>query len=161
MRLKPLIALASAVTVAAVLIVTVPGCGSGYSKTEVKVLYSNGNPVPGAMVTLMPKDPNVGVLIVSGLTDDSGMCSLETQGKKGVPKGSYKAMVVKLPAESLEGDIMEKMKNRTPTGPPGAKGGTVSLLPAKYGEVGSTPFSVEIPHSGVFEMKLDVDGPAK
>jgi hypothetical protein len=169
MKLKPLVALASAAGLAALLVLTVPGCGAGLSKTQAKVIGTDGKPVHNATVTLIPQEESASSKenassTATGLTDESGMCVLETNGKQGVPKGKYKVLVVKGPqvqGGGQDGDIMQKMKDQMgnmPMGGAGAKppGGFKSELPAKYADARLTPFvDIAVPApNGVIELTL-------
>src|SRR5262245_3807014 len=165
MKLKPLIALAGGAALVAILAVSLPGCGPGMSKTQAKVIGTDGKPIANAQVTLIPQDPDA-PSTSSGLTDDSGVCTLETAGKKGVPKGKYKALVIKAPevkGGGQEGDIMQKMKDQMKMPMGGGAGGLgpvpsgfKSELNAKYADAKTTPFvDITVPApSGMIELVL-------
>lgn len=157
--------------IAVCLIFVGSGCGPSLEKTEIKVVGADGNPVSGAMVTLVSESDTS--VTPSGQTNSSGVATISTNGKAGAPKGTYKALVTKSAAIAGPSDTSDPAKvmaemaqknlgtqnrggpaNRQGPGGPGSMGGK-NELPAKYGDAKQTPFTVTVPSSGVVELKLD------
>jgi len=137
------------------------GCGQKYPPgmakpypTIVIVKYGDGTPLGGAKVVFTPKDTAQvgGKWSISATTDKTGKAELYTDGVyKGVPAGSYTVTVSKI---DLIGDPpppnpmnAEEKKAFDEYMRSGKKQERVSVVADKYGDVKSTPLTVEIKKS--------------
>jgi hypothetical protein len=139
--------------------VAVVGCGGGMVPIKGEVLL-DGKPIAGATVTFFPQ---AGGQSGTGVTDSSGVFSIYTGNKAGVPAGSYKVTVTKTggavaPADMTPGspEYMKMMaKSGGPKTGPGATASTsTNQLPDKYSTPEKTPLSVTIPSSSPIKLEL-------
>ena len=153
------------------------GCGGGQAKVE-GVVTLDGSPVQGATVTFTPTEGSAVPGI--GLTDGSGEFRIESGAKSGLASGTYKVTVVK--EEASQGDAPVRMGTEKPAevakmpgmaemmksgrlDPSKMKPGFMpkpaksepkpkGLLPSKYANVGSTPFTITVPTNGKLKLEL-------
>src|SRR5262245_53483392 len=100
-----------AVVALAAAVVVVVGCGGDAHTrpdlTEAEVLVAgDGQPVPGALVTLTPTDTKYGgSAIATGITDENGRAKLSCGNKPGACLGANKVTVTEAPvSEAARGD---------------------------------------------------------
>ena len=115
-------------------------CGCAKAK-PVKVLVTiDGKPVDGATVVLN----SAAGTPISGFTGADGTATLDSATKTGVPPGEYKVVVTKVKAMTSIPDMKdpEAMKKAMMKST-----GVVakSELPAKYGNITTTPLTLQIP----------------
>jgi hypothetical protein len=82
----------------------------------------------------------------TGTVDADGVYTLKTEGKKGAPPGWYKVVVTAR-------EDSPTVHPNNPKDHPASK----SLVPAKYGDATTSPFSVEVvekPQPGAYDLKL-------
>jgi hypothetical protein len=141
-------------------------CGCSGGTTVKGTVKLDGNPVSGATVVFASED---GKTSYTGVSDDSGNFTVSgSDGKSGIPSGTYKVTVVKTAAsttgpldpkspeyfKAMEKDAKENVK--VGKGPPGKfmgpsitmpAGGpkTKSELPEIYASTVSTPLTVKVP----------------
>ncbi|MDR2706826.1 MAG: carboxypeptidase-like regulatory domain-containing protein [Planctomycetaceae bacterium] len=124
----------------------VNGCGSNSSRPSdlpplepCKItVCQEGKPLEGAVVTLISKDTSTKYARSSATTNASGIAELKTYGYSGVPKGTYKIVVIKSTSEG--GKEITDTSGITST-----RGGKVySYVEKKYTDVLSTPLEIEI-----------------
>ncbi len=118
-----------------------PGCSSQNLSTVQGIVSFDGTPLKDANVMLM--SPQSAAPIAIATTNKGGEFTMASSGSaKGVPPGSYKVVVFK----------MGNIRPRSPqtSQPP-------RVVPAVYGDVATTPLSIEVPTSGdvTFELKSE------
>lgn len=115
-----------------------PGCAANNPPTAHvtgKVIFKNGKPLPKATVQFVPPTGVVGHA-AQGTTDDTGSFSLETVFNardihEGAVAGKYKVVVIPYPH--------------------------TAKIDVKYASPVATPLQVEVPESGLAEVKLVVE----
>jgi hypothetical protein len=145
------------------------GCsGSGVGTVKGQVFY-NGEPLAGADLEFRPEsDLTLGSF--GGQTDSEGRFEIKIGKGTGMnaKPGRYVVLISKgktigLPPPEAARNEEERVKALMETGPggPGAGGSAAAgILPAKYGNAGTTPFKVEI-SAGVNDLNpFRMDGPA-
>lgn len=147
--------------VAAACVIPSVGCSSGTSAVEIKVLLDN-QPVEGATVTLVSEDSASGTTAV-GLTDANGICKPTITGGKGLPKGKYKATIVKTAATATGGtevdpnnppDPTKMMKEAMERARKNQGRMGQNELPPRYASVESSGLGLEVPTSGQVTFNL-------
>jgi hypothetical protein len=123
-----------------------PGCGR---RSPVKVLVLlDGKPLEGATVVLVQPDGKGEN--ASGLTGTDGTATIAPLGKAGVRSGTYKVLVTKGDVEvptttgrldPMSPEAMKMMKGTVERKEERPK----SEVPEKYGQLGSTPFTLTVP----------------
>lgn len=113
------------------------GCASNHPPTAPvagKVVFKNGKPLPKATVQFVPP-AGVDAHAAQGTTDDDGRFHLETHFARdvqdGAVAGKYKVVVIPYP-HSVKIDV-------------------------KYGSPVATPLQVDVPESGLADLKLIVE----
>ncbi len=115
------------------------GCSSQNLSTVQGIVSFDGTPLEDAHVMLM--SPENAAPIAIATTNNGGEFTMASSGSaKGVPPGSYKVVVFKL------GNIRPRRPQTSQ--PP-------RVVPAVYGDVATTPLSIEVPTRGdvTFELK--------
>jgi len=118
------------------------GCSSEFNYVPVrgKVTLKNGKAVTGGTVMLYPTKDNKLRKIAAGKVSQDGTYDLDTEGRSGVPTGSY-VVLVKWPMRKVEG---------VESGPPPFSG--------KYMFEDQTPLKMEVvadPAAGAYDLVLD------
>jgi len=129
------------------------GCGTGdlpVIQVTGKVLFE-GEPVDGAMVTLIPTAS--GGREASGITDVSGECLLLTPGaaKSGCLPGSYRVVISKHIDVDERGNPVVYSDEPTPayasaaaSAAPQTRPISKSMLPDKYGDVETSGLTADV-----------------
>lgn len=155
---KTVIALALGVSV----LVMLTGCqrGTGRPKTYsvTGTVTLNGQPVEGATVMFVPKNPGEGAQPATAETDAQGRYQLGTFAKgDGALPGEYLVRVVKFPkAQTSTGGATSEDEYRPPEEtaappPPAPK----NELPAKYADEKTSGLSFKVePKSNTFNIEL-------
>jgi hypothetical protein len=117
------------------------GCSSKYTYVPVngKVTLKNGKPVTLGSVVFMPDKDNTLRVIPSGKINADGTYELSTDGRSGVPIGSYVACV-RAP--------MRKVDGKDPPPIP---------FSMKYFDANESPLKIEVtanPPSGAYDLVL-------
>ena len=116
-----------------------PGCSSQNLSTVQGIVSFDGTPLEDAHVMLMISQSTTPIAIAT--TNKGGEFTMASSGSaKGVPPGSYKVVVFKV------GNIRPRRPQASQ--PP-------RVVPAVYGDVATTPLSIEVPTRGdvTFELK--------
>jgi len=117
------------------------GCSEfTYVPVRGKLTLKNGKEVTGGTVMLYPDKDNKLRKIAAGKVNPDGTYSLDTEGKSGVPIGSY-IVLVKWPQRKVNG---------VEPGPPPFSG--------KYMYEDQTPLRMEVvkgPAAGAYDLVLD------
>ncbi|MDO5553740.1 MAG: hypothetical protein Q4G68_08260 [Planctomycetia bacterium] len=109
-------------------------------------LTSQGQPVAGVSITLIPKQSGLERWSSAGLTDASGTAALVTYGQyKGVPSGEFKVVLGKTVTEGGENDT-----ETTPLAKREAIS-TFSLVDVKYIQEATTPLELKVENRSVAE----------
>lgn len=147
---------------------SLPGCAGKAKKPAdlpdlvpiVTVVKFKGEPVSDAKVLFAPIS---GKYSAAGVTDSEGRAVMKTDGVyEGVPAGSYKVSVVKLPPSQSAAQSSE-----TPENPEdyekqflatSTSGSAVvqSALPSKYASFESSGLTVTVPPAGGNEIPIDL-----
>jgi hypothetical protein len=132
-------------------LLTALGCGSGPKLTEVEgTVTLNGKPLSNAEVQFLP-DPGKGTVgpRSTGITDEQGRFHLVCDNqRKGAVVGHHRVLVVD--QKQWEGLRPGRADANKPLKP--------SRLPARYTDVTSTPFKVEVKPGGP-PVPLEVKSP--
>ncbi len=115
---------------------TITGCGKG-GPSLVNVSGSinvDGKPAEGATMIFFPNDASM-TLIPSAQADASGKFTIITDGKNGIPTGSYDVTVT-WPDPSVKPTESQRMQGLAEPGP--------DLLAGKYGKKGASGLKVDI-----------------
>jgi hypothetical protein len=127
------------------------------------IVKLNGKPLAGVNVYLVPE--GLTGRAASARTGEDGSFQLNTSGKDGIARGSYKVLVKREapPTETAEGagtaddlakyEMAAKQKMATRTGPDGA----VSI-PPEYGRISTTPLRCVI-EPGSNRLEFDLRSP--
>jgi hypothetical protein len=126
--LAPLLRLRCPAAVAAIVVVTLSGCGSGVKLSAVKGQVFHGDqPAAGAIVVFHPKEGGHNAAFPSGTVQDDGSFMLRTHPHgEGAPPGEYVVLVTWYPPGSRQ---QENPKNK---------------LPARYANPEQTPFRATV-----------------
>jgi hypothetical protein len=144
---------------ASLLVLPALGCGDS---SEVGKTYPvagkitlDGEPLTAASTVVLFKPDaargNSSPFEPTGTVDGEGKYTLVTKGKKGAPPGWYKVTV------TATGGLFEATKGPTKRHP-----GPRSLLPARYGQAATTPFSIEVveyPAPDSYDLRLTAGAP--
>lgn len=134
----------------------VNGCGGGDSRNLPATVpasgyvYLDGNPVEGAAVVFIPEDIQSGNP-AQAITNASGYFDLQIEGKKGAVPGRYIVQVAKTLEVPMEGGPQaagESEDFRAVT--------YKNVLPAKYASIATSGLKVEVPESGIKDIKLEL-----
>ncbi len=134
----------------------VSGCGGGASRNLPATVpasgyvFLDGNPVEGAAVVFIPEDIQSGNP-AQAITNASGYFDLQIEGKKGAVPGRYVVQVAKTLEVPMEGGLPgggESEDFRAVT--------YKNVLPAKYANIATSSLKVEIPESGIKDIKLEL-----
>ncbi|HKB00991.1 MAG TPA: hypothetical protein VKD90_02175 [Gemmataceae bacterium] len=135
---------------AVVLLVLGPGCGGGKTYPVDGQVTFDGQPLVArsAVVVLVPDRArgNATADEPGGTVDSSGRYSVYTKGRRGAPPGWYKVVVTAI------GDA-----GPPPKGPLTHRPTAKSLVPARYGQAGTTDLEIEVvpsPEAGAYDLKL-------
>lgn len=148
---------------------TLVGCSRGPRKPSdlgelvpvVAVVKFKGEPVPDAKVLFSPAS---GKYSAAGVTDNQGRAIMKTEGTfEGVPAGSYKVAIVKVPPAQSAGQPSESSENpedyeKEFMAATTTREATVqSALPSKYASFETSGLTATVPPDGgneiVFELQ--------
>ncbi|MFM2217228.1 MAG: hypothetical protein RL240_1546 [Planctomycetota bacterium] len=128
---------------------TLTGCGNG-GPSLVNVtgtINVDGKPAEGATMIFFPNDAAM-TLIPSAQADAGGKFTVITDGKNGIPTGSYDVTVT-WPDPSVKPTESQRMQGLSEPGP--------DLLAGKYGKKGASGLKVDISASSkelpAFDLK--------
>lgn len=119
--------------------VTFMGCGKGGPSLVpvTGIVQVDGKPAEGASLIFFTNDAAM-TLIPSAQADASGKFSIITDGKNGIPTGSYDVTVI-WPDPSVKPTESQRMQGLIESGP--------DLLGGKYGKKGASGLKVDISSS--------------
>jgi len=147
----------SVAILAAFLLLGLTGCGGGLVSVE-GVVTLDGQPLKGATVVFTPID--VKGQSASGLTKSDGTFVLKAaNGKSGAAPGEYKVVVSYSEVMAAPGgkpdptrmsDIMREAKKQAVKEAKSKK----SVVPAKYRNAQTTPFTETVPPKGKIVLEL-------
>jgi hypothetical protein len=150
-------------TLLLVCILGVQGCGDSSKLYPVEgTVTVDGNAIEGATVIFTSQD---GQISAAGLTSASGKFKLLTNGKEGVPAGSYKVAVTKVSSPQLDTGESQPDPTKSYTEfmkksgmQPGKQGmkataGMKSEVPERYGKPGGLPDQV-VPATGPISLEM-------
>lgn len=131
------------------------GCGSSYESAEVLstvpvsgVLTYQGQPLESYRVTFYPEQ---GERASSGLTDAEGKFTLGTNREgDGAPPGRYKVVVSFSPPASEDTTLDLPIEDPSKMPKPKVK------VPEKYSNPEQSGLIMEVPKSGLRDLKLDL-----
>ncbi len=147
---------------------SLPGCGGKAERPAdlpdlvpiVTVVKFKGEPVPEAKVLFSPVS---GKYSAAGVSDSQGRAVMKTDGVyEGVPAGSYKVAVIKLPPSQSTGQSSESLQNpedyekqflATSTS---GSAGVQSALPPKYASFETSGLTVTVPSPDGKELLVDL-----
>lgn len=142
--------------VMAVAMLFVHGCGGGDSRNLPATVpasgyvYLDGSPVEGAAVVFIPEDIQSGNP-AQAITNGQGFFDLQIEGKKGAVPGRYVVQVAKTLEVPMEGGaqgVGESEDFRAVT--------YKNVLPNKYANIATSGLKVEVPESGIKDIKLEL-----
>jgi hypothetical protein len=143
------------------LLLALVGCGGdggkALSPAQGTVKY-NGQPVAGASVSFMFDN---GAEVAAGSTDASGKFTLTTGGRSGAPIGNAKVVISKMTGgvtagvntDQMKPEDMRKMQMAAQTD--AANAAPKNELPAKFGDVKSTPLVANVVKGGATENSFE------
>ena len=118
---------------------------------SIKVLQG-GAPLADADVSAVSTDPQVMRFPCGGITDQDGIVKLKTMGFDGAPAGACKVVVSKIEWKNRPTNYDEAQKFNSE----GVKEEGFDLVDRKYGDVSTTPLSIEIQTSNPQPIEVDV-----
>jgi hypothetical protein len=99
-----------------------PSCSNGLNKVRGKVTY-DGQLIKGAVVAFHPKDGNkTDAFHPTGITDENGVFTLNTQNDAGAPVGEYRVTVIWYDESGESADKSPKRMGGLPDRPDRLKG---------------------------------------
>ena len=155
--MQRLVRLASLSTVLGIMLGCSGGGGGNHPPTKpvnVTVTYK-GQPVADATVTFINQEGEAAPSF--GKTDAQGVAKMRTQWGEGAVLGQHKVTITKVESSGGGSTVLQDSKDYVP--PP--EGGTAvaktkSLIPEKYGLVGSSGLTAEVKKDGKNEIPFDL-----